>query len=630
MPQTRQPSAKAGAARPLPTSPRVRRGGIAVPLAIVLVAGAAVAGTAYFVMRDSGSSQSTSAELFNASVTSFDITVSANGELEAARQTEIRSELEKPSDIVFVVPEGTRVRKGELLVELASETIKNDLDEELLRVEQARNDLIGAENNLEIQRNENDSAYRAAILKLELAQIEWNKWSEGDDVKRLQELRLNIETSEKDHERALEKYNRSRRLFDSEFLSRDELQQDEITELRARAQIEKAKLELTVYEEYERPKQIKQLQSDITEAEQDLERVKRRNAANLASREADVANRRRSLRIREERLAKLEDQLRKTKIFAPQDGLVVYATSVGERRGMAMFGGESSLQVGRTVRPNEGLIILPDTSGMVASVRVHESLAGRVRRGQSATVRVDAAQGRTFEGTVSSIGILAESGGWRDPNLREYTVKITLNIDEEEAKVLKPAMRSEAQIVLGRVNEALSIPIQAVFNEGPTRYVVVPEGARFRKVPVLIGQRSNTFAQVLAGIDPGTRVLVREPSASELVSNEIPETALAALQEKAKSLGIPTGAPGAPGGMPGRAGMMMQAGGAPQGATPGAPGAPGRTRPAGEGGQTAPAAPAADATVRRDDGRQSNASDAAKPAETKPAETRVEAPTDKK
>ncbi|MBX3353797.1 MAG: efflux RND transporter periplasmic adaptor subunit [Phycisphaeraceae bacterium] len=622
---TTGPLAGPSIAHPAPSRGRrlgpTRRGGIAVPLAIVLASGAVVAGAAYFVMRDTGSSQTSSAELFQASVSSFDITVAANGELEAARQTEIRSELEKPADIVFVMAEGSRVRQGDLVVELASETIKNDLDEELLRVEQARNDLIGAENNLEIQRNENDSAYRAAILKLELAQIEWNKWSEGDDVKRLQELRLNIETSEKDHDRALEKFMRSQRLFDSEFLSRDELKQDEITELRARAQIQKAKLELNVYEEYERPKQIKQLQSNITEAEQDLERVKRRNAANLASREADVANRRRSLRIREERLAKLEDQLRKTKIFAPQDGLVVYATSVGERRGMAMFGGESSLQVGRTVRPNEALIILPDTSGMVASVRVHESLAGRVRRGQPASIRVDAVQGRTFDGTVSSIGILAESGGWRDPNLREYTVKITLNITEEEAKVLKPAMRSEAQIVLGRVNEALSIPVQAVFNDGATRYVVVPEGNRFRKVPVLVGQRSNTFAQVLAGIDEGSRVLVREPRPSELVSNEIPDTAIAALQEKAKSLGIPTGAPG--GGRGGMPGMMMQAGGQAPGAVPGA-------RPAGAGARPAATATdaATDASARKPDERQSNSGE--KPAETRPAETRVEAPTDKK
>src|SRR5690606_15495340 len=231
---------------------------------------------------------------------------------------------------------------------------------------------------------------------------------------------------------------------------------------------------------YERPKMLKTLKSDIEQARAELERTERSNASNLASKQADLANRQRSLHIREERLAKQEDQLRKTKMFAPQSGLVVYATSLGERRGMMMFGGSGPLQVGYTVRPNEQLIILPDTSGMVASVRVHESLAGRVRPGQAAQIKIDAAQGRVFRGTVSSIGILAESGGWRDPNLREYTVKIAMETTPDEAKMLKPAMRAEADIILGEVQDAVAVPIQAVFNDGPTRFVYVPQGGQFR------------------------------------------------------------------------------------------------------------------------------------------------------
>jgi HlyD family secretion protein len=524
---------------------RVRRGGIAVPLAIVLVAGAAIGGTAFLLTRGNDTSAASSAELFQASITSFEITVNASGELEAARQTEVRSQLEKPSDIVFIVPEGTRVSKGDLLVELASEVFVSEIEEETLRVEQARNDLIAAENTLEIQKNSNESAMRDATLKLELAEIEWEKWIKGDDKKRREELALNIETSKKDDERAREKYMRSQELFSNDFLSRDELQKDEIEALRAKASVTKADLELEVYEEYERPKQIKTLQSNITQARAELERTERANASNLASRQADVVNRTRSLSIREDRLASDEEQLRNTKIFAPQDGLVVYATSLGERRGMMMMGGSGPLQVGYTVRPNEALIVLPDTSGMVASVRVHESLAGRIRPGQSADIKIDAAQGRVFEGTVSSIGILAESGGWRDPNLREYTVKIAMNTTPEEAKMLKPAMRAEADIILGSVDNTLAIPIQAVFNEGATRYVYVPSGGQFKKAPVLIGQRSNTFAQVLVGLEEGQSVLLREPTAGEITSTDISEEAMAALTEKAKALGVPmrTGMP---------------------------------------------------------------------------------------
>lgn len=595
---------------------RVARGGIAVPLAIVLAAGVAVAGAAVYMTRGNGGSSAGSAEIIAASVSSFDIMVDASGELEAAKQIEIRSELEKPADVVYVVPEGVRVSRGDLLVELASETIKTDLDEELLRVEQARNDRIAAENALIIQKNTNDSALRDAKLKLELAEIEYEKWVKGDDVKKRQELALAIETSEKDYDRAAEKLKRSEDLFANDFLSRDELQRDQIEELRAKAAIKNAKLEQTVYEEYERHKQIKTLQSNIEQARAELERTEQSNASNLASKEADLVNRTRALAIREDRLAKLEEQLRKTKIYAPADGLVVYFTSTDAGR---RWDGSGGLKIGDTIRPNESILILPDTSRMVAKVRVHESLAGRVRPGQHAEVKIDAAQNRVFNGKVESIGVLAESGGWRDPNLREYTVRIALETSAEEAKLLKPAMRAEAGLRLGSVEDALTVPLQAVFNDGPTRYVYVPEGSRFRKIPVLIGQRSNTFAQVLAGLEPGQSVLLREPTAGEIVSSEIPEEAIAALNEKAKALGISPG-------MGGRG-------------RPGAPGAPAGAAAATTAGATETAKPATEqaapgtpATALKVEESKSDASgETGDGAQTKPTptETRAAAPTAK-
>src|SRR5690606_17052256 len=163
------------------------------------------------------------------------------------------------------------------------------------------------------------------------------------------------------------KLKRSEDLFANDFLSRDELQRDQIEELRAKAAIKNAKLEQTVYEEYERHKQIKTLQSNIEQARAELERTEQSNASNLASQEADLVNRTRALAIREDRLAKLEEQLRKTKIYAPADGLVVYFTSTDAGR---RWDGSGGLKIGDTIRPNESILILPDTSRMVAKVRV--------------------------------------------------------------------------------------------------------------------------------------------------------------------------------------------------------------------------------------------------------------------
>lgn len=509
--------------------PTIRRAG-ATSLTVVVVAvllGVAIAG---YMMTRSGENAgaTTAADVHVVEPASFDISIVASGELEAQNQTEIRSRVDRQSLITYVVPEGSRVKKGDLLVELNADEIEAEIEEDTLQVESARSELIAAENALEIQKNENEAALRQAILKLELAQIELKKWEEGDLVKRRQELELAIEKADRNLELYQEQYRQTKDLYDRGFESKDKLKEDEIRFIEAQAEVKRARLSKEVFEEYEFVQIQKQLTSDVNEAEAELGRVKQQNASRLASKEADLTNRRRQLAIREDRLAEEKRQLEATKMYAPTDGLVVYATSVGDERGRSMMGGDGPLQIGRNVRPNELLIILPDTSKMVASVKVHESNAGRVNPGQPATVKIDALPNRVLTGTVDSISVLAASGGWRDPNLREYTVKILLDGDNSNRE-LKPAMRADAEIRLGRVEDALTVPVQAVFRDGEIAYVYEKQGDRYVRTPVRIGRRSTTEAEVVAGLEGGERVLLREPQAGEIVDRPFSPEALAAV-----------------------------------------------------------------------------------------------------
>jgi len=134
-------------------------------------------------------------------------------------------------------------------------------------------------------------------------------------------------------------------------------------------------------------------------------------------------------------------------------------------------------------------------------------------------VTIDAISGETFFGVVESVGVLAETGGWRDPNRREYSVRIALDHDNSDG-VLKPSMRAEAEIMLGAVQDALTVPVQAVFSDGPVKYVHVPRGSRFERVPVQVGRMSDTSAEILKGLGDGTRVLLREPEAGEVLAGD--------------------------------------------------------------------------------------------------------------
>ncbi|GIW74766.1 MAG: hypothetical protein KatS3mg103_1288 [Phycisphaerales bacterium] len=493
---------------------RVRRGNALVKVAGSVLGLAILGGGVWFGATQVGQGQSLRvSDVVPATVQDFDVSTVATGELEARQQVEIRNKLDSRATILTIAKEGTRVRKGDVLFTLNSESIEQQITEEESRVETARADLEAAENAYLIQLSDNESRLREANLELELAELALEQWRNGDHPKELERLQADLDSARRNYIRLRDKFELSKELFEKEFKSKNDFDQEQIQLLEAESRVKQAELALSTYCDYQSPRDEKQRTSAVEEARAKVERVKKQNAIELASKDASRKNARRQLELREERLAKLRQQLSYCVVTAPNDGLVVYSSSTREGRW-----NEDPPEPGTEVSPNQVLIVLPDTTEMVASVRVHESLAGRIRPGQPAMVRIEALGSTVLPGTVDSIGVLAESGSWRDPNLREYTVRILLE-PGEYAKQLKPSMRAEATIVLDQVDDALAIPVQAIFTEGRLRYVYQPQGAKFVRTPIRLGRRSETMAEVLAGLSEGDRVLVRQPEPGEVLAD---------------------------------------------------------------------------------------------------------------
>lgn len=506
------------------------------------------------------------ADIVPASVRSFPITTLATGELEAKNQVELRSQVEGMTTIIEIAPEGSRVKAGDVLVRLSSDEIQTEIEEETLQVTEARLNLEAATSEYEIQESDNAANLRKAELKVQLAELALEQWKQGDSAKKNLELKAAIDRTTRDLDRLTEKWKKSQELYQERidaglvpFISYDEYKSDEIALKQAQAAFDTAKLDLSVYNDFQSKQELAQKESDLEEAQQELVRVEKSNDSNLRSKASQRENRAILLANREERLSKYQAQLAACTITAPRDGLVVYATSL-ERESWRMQS-EGPLAVGRQIGQNDLLIVLPDTSDMVAAVKVHESLAGRIKPGQRAEVKVEAAGGTVVPGTVASIGILAESGGWRDPNRREYTVRISLE-PGEHSDALKPSMRCEAKLFLGDVTDVLSVPVQAVFSEGPVRFVYVDDGGRLQRRPVSLGRRSDLYAEIRAGLSADDSVLLRAPLPGE-TSESTPwdEAQLTAAGYALDDNGRPVLAGGGrgPGGPPARGGVTPTA-----------------------------------------------------------------------
>jgi tripartite-type tricarboxylate transporter receptor subunit TctC/ribosomal protein S18 acetylase RimI-like enzyme len=99
----------------------------------------------------------------------FLISVVEGGNLEAVNEVSIRSEVEGTARIIFIVPEGSYVKKDALLVELDSSSSEDAVNLQQINVEKAQFALVQTEQQLEIQKSVVESEIAAATL----ADREW-------------------------------------------------------------------------------------------------------------------------------------------------------------------------------------------------------------------------------------------------------------------------------------------------------------------------------------------------------------------------------------------------------------------------------------------------------------------------
>ncbi|MAB29053.1 MAG: hypothetical protein CMJ53_07250 [Planctomycetaceae bacterium] len=442
----------------------------------------------------------------------FRIKIPANGELTTSQLIEVRNPLETSGVINKITEEGTYVKKDDVLFQLNDDQIRQkikDLDEKIL---DQTNRVITSEQSLAIARSAMESDLDKADLNIEIAELALQAWREGEHIQSEQKFKLKLETTKINDERLVKRFEEAKDLVENGFISRDEYERDRIAMIESTAAVKEAEISLDVYKRFTSKQDEKKRVSDLEQASSEKGRVKQRHQAEMVTQLATVESDKSKLAGSDERKKELEGQLQKCLVLAPTDGLVVYRTSMREGRGRDDQGPP---MIGTSLSPNQLVILLPNTSQMVASVKVSEALSGRIKSGMPATVFSDAFPNMAIEGEVGSVSVMAKDGGWRDPNRRDYTVLIMLKTDASMG--LKPSMRCRAEIELGLVNDVISVPIQSVFREGADSFVYVPAKGGWSQRKVNVGRASELAVEITEGLDLDERILLRKPDAFEIV-----------------------------------------------------------------------------------------------------------------
>lgn len=219
----------------------------------------------------------------------------------------------------------------------------------------------------------------------------------------------------------------------------------------------------------------------------------------LALASVDLRSRVESLEQARASLAQARDNLAKTEIRSPIDGIII---QLDIKPGEAVIAGTTNI-------PGSTLAVVADTSVMLTEVNVDESDIAQVRLGQQASIFPAAFPDTGMPGVVETIATSAQ----RAQGQQNLSFEVRIRLTDPDAVDVRPGMSARAEVHVESSENALAVPLQAILYdeddaaEEEQPYVFVIEDGVARRRDVTLGLSSDSDMEVLSGLSSGDTVI---------------------------------------------------------------------------------------------------------------------------
>jgi RND family efflux transporter MFP subunit len=446
---------------------------------------------------------------------SLPIVVTERGNLESQQTEQVICEVESfggdrtgqsGTQMLFIVPNGSSVKKGDLLVELDDAPLKERLDAQFLALQRAEAEMIQANSKFENQVTQNETNLAEAELQVKLAKLTMESYEDesgGTFQIELQNVEMEIQNARAEQLIKKSDYAAVKALYDLGYKSKGDLAAARLDLLKADSALASQMARGRQLEVYTYEMQKLDRKGKYDTAQNNCEQVKRNNESELAQAKAAKESADRAYAKEKERYERYQTQLNKCKIYAPQDGMVAYATEEGRwNRG-------SSIAEGAFVRERQEILSIPNLNRMQVNTAVHESVLDQVKPGLKAVVRVDAFADRTYQGTVKSVAVLPDQGGWLASDTKVYKTLVTV---DEDVTQLKPGMTAVVEIDIEKLTNVLSVPQQAIVQRADKNWCYVRVGDDVVQREIKLGKTNDKFVEIKQGLEDGDSVVLNPGS----------------------------------------------------------------------------------------------------------------------
>ena len=397
------------------------------------------------------------------------VTVVEQGMVESSENTEIKSQVRGRNAVLWIIPNGSFVKKNQELLRLDSLFIQEQIDE---RTKYANWSQSAADH----------SAARLARAKLAVAEYE-----RGRFVAELMRKEKELVVAEADLSNKRDQLSHTRTMARSEYESQLKVEDQQFAVDQAILNVELKRTELEVLKNFKKKEELQTLKGN-------LKSVAATHGANVERATADGSRRDRA-----------KSEIKYCSIRAPRDGLVIHPNAAKWESG--------PIEEGTRVHKDQVLLLMPDLSQMQVKVGINESIVDRIKKDLKANVIVP---GLELQGTVSSVASVTRPAGWWTGNQVKYDTFVSL----PSHRLLRPGMSAEVEVIIAEYDDVLTIPVASIAEseDGYFCWVKTASGDIEKRV-IEVGDSNDVFTIVTSGLAEGDEVMLN-PAAYGPISPE--------------------------------------------------------------------------------------------------------------
>jgi multidrug efflux pump subunit AcrA (membrane-fusion protein) len=424
---------------------------------------------------------------------SFGVSLTVVGTLKAAETLPVSSETN--GTLVWLVEDGTAVKKGDVLAQLQSDQLIRQIEDKHVEYVNALQKLEDTKRDRQLEAENTKNQLAKAEQELSIL-IEQNKSAVAQAEAALEFQRTDLAL-------ARAQLGKQQRLAEERLVARTQVESAEQEVDSKQFAVEKAEADLVLKKN--------QLASDENQKKAEVQRA--RFAAEVAERriKEEVDSTRNNAEMLKKQEEDFKEQLAKSIVRAPSDGVVVL-----EQR---WDGGLRTLRPGDMVAPQQKLLELPNLQSMQAVCEIEEKDIGSVRPGLPVRITLDPFPGALFHGVVGNVATVAKQANIEGSGMEasKNTFTTTIEIKESDTQRLRPGMNATLEIVGRALENVIHVPFDSLFTWKGKPAVYVQRGKTFARTPVRTGARNRDYVVLVdepkrpSPVRPGQRIALVEP-----------------------------------------------------------------------------------------------------------------------